>query len=193
MTRARQNAFGVRGRDGYPGGILLAGGKSLGKGAMARTTAGRHLHRARATGSSTSRSGPPSSSRSSCRSSSRCSSRSSAGADAPSSAPPSRSAARLGASRPTAASPSIRVAIVDGVRTVEIGGGPMMVSDLAGRPLGGGRARPGSAPRQRQASVEVRGRTRVGGALARADGRRPALQQARVPGRARDRAERRRA
>src|SRR6185369_11095379 len=34
---------------------------------------------------------------------------------------------------PALAAGDIRVAIADGLRTVEVGGGPMMVSDLAGR------------------------------------------------------------
>jgi stage II sporulation protein D len=39
----------------------------------------------------------------------------------------------LGAAGPALASDDIRVAIADGLSTVEVGGGPMMVSDLAGR------------------------------------------------------------
>lgn len=43
----------------------------------------------------------------------------------------------LGAGPAQAASGDIRVAIADGLRAVEVGGGPMMVSDLAGRAVVG--------------------------------------------------------
>jgi stage II sporulation protein D (peptidoglycan lytic transglycosylase) len=50
------------------------------------------------------------------------------------------------------------VAILDGVRTVEISGGPMMVGDVAGRPFGG-EAPASVRATQRQGQVEVLGRS----------------------------------
>jgi stage II sporulation protein D len=50
------------------------------------------------------------------------------------------------------------VAILDGVRTVEIGGGPMMVGDVAGRPFAG-EAPAWIRATQRQGQIEVLGRS----------------------------------
>ena len=50
------------------------------------------------------------------------------------------------------------MAILDGVRTVEISGGPMMVGDVAGRPFGG-EAPAWIRATQRQGQVEVLGRS----------------------------------
>src|SRR5262245_23062500 len=64
----------------------------------------------------------------------------------------------LGWAQPVTAAPNIRVAVVEGVRTVEIGGGPMMVGDTAGRLLSS-ETPTWIRATQRHGAIEVLGRS----------------------------------
>jgi stage II sporulation protein D len=68
---------------------------------------------------------------------------------------------------PALASGDIRVAIADGLRTVEVGGGPMMVSDLAGRAV------VGDSPSWLRVTLK-NGALEIGGSGRRAEGLRMA-------------------
>src|SRR5215510_8481694 len=128
--RPGQNALGIRGGARYPGGLAAHGWDLLGKGAMAGTFARRHLHRARELELLRAD-----------RHMHRALHRPLVGHLAR--RPPLSAilvaalALAIGWVSSAVAAPLMRVAIVEGVRTVEIGGGPMVVTDLADRALDG--------------------------------------------------------
>jgi stage II sporulation protein D len=88
----------------------------------------------------------------------------------------------LGWASSAVAAPVMRVAIVEGARTVEIGGGPMVVTDLADQGLGG---EPPTWLRatQRDGAVDVRGRSLRGVRLSPAAGGALRVNKREYPGR----------
>jgi len=88
----------------------------------------------------------------------------------------------LGGISPAVAAPSMRVAIVEGTRTVEIGGGPMIVADLTGQILD--RETPTwLRATQKSGAIEVRGQSARGVRLSPVAGASLRVNKREYPGR----------